>query len=204
MNHQQDVPSRQRHHHNKETRHHAASGCIRSPLARPLSSASPSSLENAASNHVKPPSQATSRPTAAPPRRYTDTAAVNLKFIIYLAPGRREDTANSAFHVTSDVNKDSDSLTVSTRLKLNIFVRVLQSECVMVKISTSHCSRNTLVPGLMCRLRPLLSRPSQSGAGNKEAAGSEDAGCCCVQVLPERQSFDLSASVSFVVTKHER
>lgn len=192
--HQQGVPSRLRHHHNKEARYHAASGCIRSPLARPLSSASPSLLENAASSHVKPPSQATFRPTAAPSRRCTEIAAVNMNFIIYIA----RETVNRSFRVRSDVNKDSDSLTVSTCLKLNIFVRVWQSERVMVKISTSHCSRSILVPGLMCRPRPHLSRPSQSGAGNKEAAGIEDAGCCCVHVLPERQAFDLFVCKRFL------
>lgn len=59
------------------------------PLARPLSSASPSFLENAASNHVKPPSQATFRPVASPPRRYTEIAAVNMNVIICFARGRR-------------------------------------------------------------------------------------------------------------------
>lgn len=125
--HQQGVPSRLRHHHNKETPYHAASGCIRSPLARPFSSASPFLRENAAivsnrrdtiTGHV----QAHGRPAATQDRN--SCRKYEFHHLFSTRTARRGDTVSSAFRVRSDVNKDSDSLTVSTCLKLNIFVRV--------------------------------------------------------------------------------
>lgn len=110
-------------------RHHTTQllAASETPLARPFSSASPFLRENAAivsnrrdtiTGHV----QAHGRPVATLDRN--SCRKYEFHHLFSTRTARRGDTVNKAFRVRSDVNKDSDSLTVSTCLKLNIFVRV--------------------------------------------------------------------------------
>lgn len=95
------------------------------PLARPLPSDSPSLTRQ----RRKQP-----RPTAITGHvqahgRAAQTAAVKMDFILYLGrrPARREEAAKSAASDRSDANQDSDSLTVSTCLELDVSVRACDS-----------------------------------------------------------------------------
>lgn len=110
---------------------------------------------------------------------------------------RREDTVNSAFRGGSDVNKDSDSLTVSTYVKLNIRSCVTVGLCDGENLHLSLLAEQTGARSHVQTTPP--SEPSQPIGSRKQkncrqrgcrlllhssAAGKTSLRLVCLQALP--------------------